>query len=52
MDLKIELYLYEGSLDWDNSLVREDRYIIVGSEGLDLYGQHFCLAEAQELIKL
>jgi len=51
MDLKIELYLYQGSLDWDNSLVQEDRYIIVDN-GIDLYGEHFSLTEAQELIKL
>lgn len=45
-----QLYLYEGSLDWDNSLITEDRYIIVDTEGMDLYGQHFTEEEANEII--
>lgn len=48
--MKKELYLYEGQLDWDDSLTTEDRYIIVDNEGLDLYGQHFSSEEVNELI--
>jgi len=46
-----ELYLYEGSLEYDNSLITVDRYIIIDSEGMDLYGQHFTEEEANEILK-
>lgn len=45
-----QLYLSEGMLDYDNSLITEDRYIIVNEAGYCLYGQHFTEEEADNIL--
>lgn len=48
--MKPQLYLYEGSADYDGTEITEDRYIIVDENGIDLYGEHFSLQTANELL--
>lgn len=46
-----QLHLKKGEKDWDGRIFKEDRYIIVDSEGFDAAGSHMTEQEADDLIE-
>lgn len=49
--MKLQLYYEAGDFDYLRNEITENRYIIVDKNGMDLYGEHFDLKTAKELIK-
>lgn len=47
--MEIEIKYYKGDVDCFGNHITEDRYIIVDSNNIDIYGEHFDLKTAKEL---
>ena len=46
----IKQVLFEGDNDFNGNIITEDRFIILDSEGFDLYGEHFSKSETINLL--
>lgn len=52
MKMYLKLYKLAGTLDFDDTVFSEDRYILTDIDGKDVFGEHFSLREIMYIILL
>jgi len=48
--MRLQIFYYAGEFDFLGNEITEDRYIITDENGFDVYGDHFSLSEASNLL--